>query len=268
MSAAEGLGGQFKKFTYLVKADPNRTDVVVAHVSESGVHKPIGSLGIRHDDMDDMENNEYEQQIINDELARHRYEITEEQSGQLPGQMRWAGGHMNPIDPSHVDWIGLDLETAPPSVLARMMSIGVRHHGKLPHADFSLSQHGERIARGMARKYGMKGHPRNPDMQRTFNYSPYGASSIARQGAGYTWDKLTDLEDLHPGSTVSYDDEEAAKIHREVDASLRLAHKPPRPEKKYDNPVDRWLEEPAPRNVRGQMTIPGFEAVQRPRFEG
>jgi hypothetical protein len=123
---------------------------------------------------DDVGSNNYKQSLINRGFQEHSHRVGMDPSG----QRRWAGGNMDPVS-NRVSWLGLT-QDAPKTLLKGLMGLGVAMHGSVPVADYDLSQHGAKIAQGVARKYGVKGHPHNPEMSPSFSYD-FESADVGRE---------------------------------------------------------------------------------------
>jgi hypothetical protein len=98
----------------------------------------------------------------------------ENEKGQIPGQIRLTGGVMErESDPhasegSKVDYVKwLHAHPGHERALGGLIGAAIAEHGSIPHADKQLSPDGSRTAKAAARRWGIKGHPSNPDMEPT-----------------------------------------------------------------------------------------------------
>jgi len=84
------------------------------------------------------------------------------------GQIRWAGGNMErQRDVDKVQWAG---NVSPnPKVMKAVMGLAVQEHGRMPVADNTLTPEGAALSRVMSKKFGIKGHPDNPQMNPTLS---------------------------------------------------------------------------------------------------
>lgn len=145
MATSDHLGEQFGYLVHRVGGETH----VIAHQGD----KPMGALSITPDDDGDAQ-----QRRLNKWDEPHRA-ITE-----LGGQRRWTDGNMDPRDPARVSWAS----ARNPIVLRNMMGIAIHETRKAPVADHDLSPEGSRLSKAMAKRYGIQGHPLNPDMEPTF----------------------------------------------------------------------------------------------------
>lgn len=104
------------------------------------------------------------------EMERYGIEHTPMESypdeNQHRGQMRWSNGAFEPIHSNEVDYVNwLHVPSGDPHVLKGLMALAVDRVGGVPHADSELTEDGSRIARGLNRKMGLRGHPDNPSMR-------------------------------------------------------------------------------------------------------
>jgi len=146
---------------------------VAAHLSEDD--RPIGSMEIFAGPGNPMKSNyplasSYWDSQDPDDL-HHMYQPKND-PGQIPGQIRAVGGvyesakRRRAESPDKISW--LHMEEGHPRALMDMLSVGITQHGSLPVADSELSNKGSAIAKAAARRYGIKGHPENPQMKPTF----------------------------------------------------------------------------------------------------
>lgn len=153
---------QFKDYRFRAYSDKDRTLSVVSRVNSYGPETPLGSMAITRDsDRSTLRNDA--QVGMNRSGSSHGWDE------EANGQQRWVGGNMEPNRPDRVSWLALDKD-APRTLLKGMMALGVARHGSVPAADYELSQYGAKISQGAARKYGVKGHPSNPEMSKSFTY--------------------------------------------------------------------------------------------------
>lgn len=98
----------------------------------------------------------------------------ENEKGQIKGQMRFTGGVMeSESDPyasegSKVDYVKwLHVHPGHERALGGLIGAALAEHGSIPHADKQLSPDGSKTAKAAAKRWGIKGHPNNPDMEPT-----------------------------------------------------------------------------------------------------
>lgn len=216
---------QFKNYAFEAGTDDDGMTHVVAFKADSDNKDmyPIGSMRI---DASERRENLAEQELINRGEKKHGIAVDPFGTGH-PGQLRWTGGTMNDsID--RVSWLAIDPQTTPrrdvPHVLRAMMGIGVETHGSVPHADYSLSDYGSRIAKAMNRRYGIRPHPYNINMRPTFSW---GDESIIPESV--RWNADDSVADMSGASNFkSYDDpsEIAAFSQRLADVSSSHRKKP------------------------------------------
>jgi hypothetical protein len=116
----------------------------------------LGSVSITRDT-----GPERRQEYINRNEASNYEHFTQTEED---GQRRWVGGNFDaPVN--KVSWVGAT--TKNPRAIFGLMGLameGTRHWGAI-HADNNLSAEGAQLSRSMASKYGIKPHPKNPDME-------------------------------------------------------------------------------------------------------
>jgi len=263
------LGPQFKNFKFIAHSPgPSRQTTVVAYYRRT----PVGSLTINPPERSRA--NAEEQIRINRQVDPHYSMFVDEGDvvieGQLPGLRQWAGGAFERDSPARVSWVRMDMSAVPRAAgtraLSRMMAIGLSHHtarhGEMPRADYSLSDDGAAISRGMRRKYGMKAHPANPRMEATFVFDDEdddeSASTAPRWGAASRSADMADVYTIndphHADALRHYTADQADAVHRQVDEQYNLKKIGPDPDK---DPEARaaWEAERNRRPGRGQMSL-------------
>lgn len=178
---------QFSGYEFRVNSDVMSTSASVAHEGE-----PLGSISIYRPGFYAAET---DQKAINQGRSRHR--TGEERiegdtrtgvSGGSPNysaQQRWTGGMMDPY-PAEVGWLGAS-SALPKMAFRGMIATAVHAHGSVPAADTTMSEPGARMARGAAKKYGMKGTSGNPDMRATFPGYGEHSDQTVRDAASDSW---------------------------------------------------------------------------------
>jgi hypothetical protein len=147
---------QFSGYTFRTASERSGyTDAVALHHGE-----PIGSIQITNKAWSRQD----EQRGINRGWDGEHREIED-----VDGQMAWSRGNFDNTEPK-VSWLGLHSEHRHPAVLEGLGAVAFAQHGYIPYADSTLSVEGAKISKGMNRKYGMKGHPDNPDFESSFDY--------------------------------------------------------------------------------------------------
>ena len=163
-------GRQFGKYTFLARKTRFGDVEVSAHTDDG---EQVGGFRIdsgRHAA-------DIEQVRINSPGMRyHGQEPVDDDASVPSGQMRWTGGNFERSYP-RVAWLGVDSAHRNPTLFSGMAGLGIHLHGKMPYADHTLSEDGAAASRFMAKKWGMKPHPNNPEMKA--NYSPLGSGRYA-----------------------------------------------------------------------------------------
>jgi len=167
---------------------PGNTHVVAYKHDENGEITPVGSMiisagqnsinrqiseEINIANQNALTSNTSGQSYSDKRLSRSGM-VSENEKGQIPGQMRFVNGVFGREIPSSYDTdiiSSLHIDQGHERALGGMIAAGIDAHGTIPRSDYALSQHGSRIARAAARRYGIKGHPGNPTMKPTFNMS-------------------------------------------------------------------------------------------------
>lgn len=195
-----GRQDEFAQGRYYYKvSDPSPTGFrgpgntsVVAYTSDDDT--PVGSLKIQSgvNNINRQVNREKKLQKTKsiDERLSSAGSSHESEPGQIPGQMRFVGGVFGGAKPyaapngDVVDYIGwLHVDQGHERALGGMLGVGITAHGEIPHADSELSSHGSRIAKTSARRYGIKGHPHNPDMEPSFEQERSATDEISQHDA-------------------------------------------------------------------------------------
>lgn len=256
------LGAQFSDFSFRAHSGTFGTSVVAYHNSEFG-EDPVGSLSISPHNKRELQNHNEEQEFTNKHglgspiTEVDRADVIIEK--QLPGQMRWSRGAFARSEPAHVSWLGMDTRRGSKAtmakVLSRMMSLGVAHHGSMPRADAILSREGAAMSRGMARKYGMKAHPANPNMTGRFSYDD--DDGMYSEGAAEAGERARTDASVLSSRNTPYTAEEADAVHQRVDEAYHVNKRRP-DEETEPEAFAAWQEKRNRRPVRGQMRLPGI----------
>lgn len=212
---------QFKNYSFETGEDKNAgtRNVIVSKTSDKhSFELPVASMTI--DDSQRLENKK-EQELINSRVITHH--VHEEPSGQL----RWGGGMMEDSI-AKVSWLGMDKDAIParhqPHVLRAMLGVGVEAHGSVPHADDVLSDDGSATARAMNRRYGVKPHPKNIEMEANLPVSL--SNDTVRD---YLNQNVAEYVDDMAGTHRQFSPEEVASASqrlKDVSDSRRVSKKP------------------------------------------
>jgi hypothetical protein len=195
---------------------PGNTHVVAYKHDENG-ETPVGAMRIRAGESNIHRQIDEETRIgthtettphggtYSDRRLSRAGTPAENEPGQIPGQMRFVDGVFGkstpyPNDTDVVSWVHID--KGHERALGGLIATGIDAHGVIPHADDSLSEHGSRISRVAARRYGIKGHPGNPTMKPTFTFGD-GGRSLGLRSASSAMD-------------IQYDSETSGQAPREV----------------------------------------------------
>jgi hypothetical protein len=185
------------EFTTGTSKDPHfDIEKHITTVSHEDRSQFLGSVSIERDT-----GPERRQEYINRDEASNYEHFTQTEED---GQRRWVGGNFDaPVN--KVSWVGAT--TKNPRAIFGLMGLareGTRHWGAI-HADNNLSVEGAQLSSSMASKYGIKPHPKNPDMEANLgSYS--GPDHVAASQARYLHETLTStygrtVNDYHVASS-------------------------------------------------------------------
>lgn len=172
---------QFKDYRFVTGSENSvygSSDAIM--VSPGG--DAVGSILVTHNQMG---RNNIQRRINMGSSEHHGTVNADPSEGQIPGQRRWDGGNFDSIDP-HVSFMGVHTDHRHPALVAGLVAAVVGERGgHVPMADSELSEDGSRIAKGMARRFGVRGHPKNPDMDQTLNWGTNTTADTNRLVTGH-----------------------------------------------------------------------------------
>lgn len=256
---------QFGKYTLSAAQGPNWGPIHVSASAEDeyGDEVPVGGMTIRSSQ---KLLNDVQERINDPRQIGFRHGISEEPGGQL----RWNKGNFE--DP-HTKVAGLWASEGHrnPALLSALAAVGFHMAGHIPYADDMLSVEGAKTSRHMAKAFGMQGHPDNPNMEANWHPTDegYGPSDPDVEDDEYRREAMNEYVDseLHHIAAAARSPSNRRygggdpSVRALVDRlkTMRTSYKPePWPKKEYENPIDRWLEEPPEKPLKGQMNLPGI----------
>jgi hypothetical protein len=212
---------QFKDYAFRVKKTKHGTTASVAKIDHKLAYtEHLGSMDIYHD----RTGNEQNQRDINAYPENQRHGMNTDHD---TGQRSWSGGNMD-SDKPYVGWAGIAKVPGHSRLLQGLAAVLVHEHGSMPAADNALSDTGARLARGTARKYGMKGGSYNPEMESGF--TELSEESVRRE-AESSW-RRAEVTHTQKGGK-QYSAAQASSIATDMDQQYRVTPK----KKASDTPI-------------------------------
>lgn len=183
------LSNQFSDYDFGVTQDDESISAVAYHRPSEAA---VGSVSISTRQGQHDRNARYQRWIDTAGAGDVHGDTGSMVWGTQPGeQLRWTRGNMDAEVP-HVSWAGL-AKGHSGALLSGLAALAVHHHQEvtgsteMPTADSVLSDDGARFSRASARRWGVQGHPDNPEMHRTFGYTGEIGDARAREHAWGIW---------------------------------------------------------------------------------
>jgi hypothetical protein len=150
--------------------------------------------------------------------------------------------------PAEVGWLGASKDL-PKMAFRGMIATAVHAHGAMPAADTTMSEPGARMARGAAKKYGMKGTKGNPEMRATFPGYGEHAEHTVRDAAHDSWSQY----DADVATEKHYADLLGGRTGLKMDTTRNWQH--------YDNKQAHEVVQAMDEKYRKSKTTPKVPPV-------